>query len=181
MRSLVINSGRIIGLCVLIATTVLTAGCSRDSSDLELYIAEVRSRTSRAVEPIPQIKRYEAFVYREQDRRDPFVKIEPDRSSIQGPGGPGVRPDLNRNREPLEEFPLDSLRMLGVIAAGGKTFALIKAPDSVIHRVKPSNHMGQNYGVINSVSESEINLTEIIPDGFGGWMQRPAVVVLSDK
>lgn len=166
-------------LRVLITLAVVAvAGCGSNTSDLEVKVAEVKSRKSTAIEPIPQMKQYEAFVYEPGTRRDPFTPVEPERND-RGFDSAGIRPDLNRNKEPLEEFPLDSLRMVGTITAGGITFAMIKAPDGVVHRVTVRDHMGQNYGEITAISEAEVSLTEIIPDGFGGWMQRPASLALA--
>lgn len=155
-------------------------GCSRDMSDLQQYVAEIKSRKSRTIEPIPQMEPYVAFTYSDVDRRDPFVKVEPE-GGQETAAMSMIRPDLRRNREPLEEYPLDSLRMVGVIRTARRSFALVKAPDSVIHRVSVGNHLGQNFGEIQSISETELTLLEIIPDGFGGWMQRPAVLAMSEQ
>lgn len=161
-----------------LSAAVLLSACGGDMSDLRQYVAEVKSRKSRAIEPIPQMQPYIAFSYEAEGKRDPFVKIEPE-----GDDSPisSIRPDLNRNREPLEEYPLDSLRMVGVIGTAQRTYALIKAPDSVIHRVGVGDHLGQNFGEIKRINETEVTLEEIIPDGFGGWMQRPAVLAMSEQ
>ena len=153
------------------------AACGSGMEDLEQYVTEVKGRTTKQIEPIPQIKQYEAFTYVGGERRNPFVPAEP----VKDPNAPGntIRPDPNRNPEPLEEFPLDGLRMLGTIDTGNGVFALIKAPDNVVHRVTRGNHMGQNYGRITSVSDTLVELVEIIPDGFGGFMERPASLALS--
>lgn len=156
---------------------LLLSGCSADMSDLEARVAEVKSRKSTAIEPIPQVKQFESFVYDVAGRRDPFTPTEPQRDK-KGFDNAGLKPDLNRNKEPLEEFPLDALRMVGSINMSGKTFAMVKAPDGVIHRVTVREHMGQNYGEITAVNESEVSLTEIVPDGYGGWMKRPATLAL---
>ena len=157
----------------------LAAGCAQDMSDLEDYALEVRSRKSRAIEPIPQPTPYEPFAYEPGERRDPFLAILRSREEAPGAGVAGsVRPDVDRPREPLEEFPLDALRMVGTITLQSRAFALIRAPDAVVHRVTIGDHLGQNYGKITGISETEIVLMEIIPDGFGGWMQRPAAVAL---
>jgi type IV pilus assembly protein PilP len=158
--------------------SVLLAACSGDMSDLEEYAMEVKSRKSRAIDPIPQPKPYEPFVYDAGDRRDPFMPVLQSKEDIAGGTG-SVRPDVNRPKEPLEEFSLDSLRMLGTITLKDHAYALIKAPDAVVHRVTIGDHLGQNYGKITDISETEVNLTEIIPDGFGGWMQRPASIALA--
>jgi len=162
------------------ALLALLAGCGQDMSDLENYAMEVKARTSRNIEPIPQIKTFEPFSYEAGDRRDPFLQLLRSREeSAAAAGGAGsVRPDVNRPREPLEEFPLDSLRMVGTISMQKRAFALIRAPDAVVHRVSVGDHLGQNYGKITAISETEVVLMEIIPDGFGGWMQRPATVAL---
>ena len=155
------------------------SACSIGMGDLEEFVAQEKAKKSTKIEPIPQIKQYEAFAYVEGSRRDPFVSPDPDRRAAGAGAGSALAPDLHRNREPLEEFPLDGLRMLGVIQANGKTYALVKAPDNIVHRVTRGDHMGQNYGAITKVDDTEITLTEIIPDGFGGWMQRPASLALA--
>jgi type IV pilus assembly protein PilP len=159
---------------VLVALT-LTA-CGSGLSDLEKYAAEVKGRKSTAIPPIPQVKQFESFAYVPGDRRDPFVASQPEASA----NAAGPRPDMNRNREPLEEFPLDGLRMAGTLQTPAGLFALVKAPDGVIHRITTKNYMGQNYGQIVAISSSEIKLQELVPDGFGGWVQRDASLALSD-
>ena len=165
---------RFFSLCVVVAA-LLTA-CGSGQSDLDRYIAEVKARKSKDIEPIPQVKPYQPFEYQPAGRRDPFVFIERNDQPA-NPNGP--RPDLHRNKEPLEEYPLDALRMVGIISTPKGTFALVKAPDAVVHRVTIHNHLGQNYGEIVAISESEISLLELVPDGFGGWTQRPASLALS--
>lgn len=157
---------------------VTLVACSVGMSDLEDFVAQEKAKKSTRIEPIPQIKQYEAFAYVGGDRRDPFVPSAERQADTAG-GNSALRPDVHRNREPLEEFPLDGLRMLGMILANGQTYALVKAPDNVIHRVTRGDHMGQNYGAITQINDSEIKLTEIVPDGFGGWMQRPASLALA--
>lgn len=168
-------SARIQGL--LLAAAASVAACGGGQDDLETYVAEVKGRTTRQIEPIPQIKPYEPYTYIGTDRRNPFIKTDPPRD----PNAPGsnIRPDPNRNPEPLEEFPIDSLRMLGTINKDRAVFALVKAPDGVVHRVTMGNHMGQNYGKIVAISDTSVDLVEIIPDGFGGFMERQANLALS--
>ena len=150
-------------------------GCGGDNGDLRRYIEDVKARKSKDIEPIPQIQPYQPFTYIAEGRRDPFAKAPSARAS--GPGG-GVMPDLKRNREPLEEFPLDALRMVGTLSIRGQQFALIRAPDAVVHRITVGNYMGQNYGKVMGITDAEISLKEIVPDGFGGYIERPATLVL---
>jgi type IV pilus assembly protein PilP len=154
----------------------LLAGCGGDMRDLKDWVNKIKAQPAAPIEPIPQMKQYEAFAYVPGDRRDPFVPIQPKEEQA---ANNGLHPDINRNKEPLEEFPLDGLRMVGTITTGGKNYAMVKAPDGVIHRVTVKDHMGQNYGEITQISESEISLQELVPDGFGGWVQRPATLALA--
>ncbi len=157
---------------------LLLAGCSSGMRDLDDWVAEVKSRKSRQIEPIPQIKAYEAFAYDAGTRRDPFIAVEPQREAPAGRGA-GPRPDVKRAKDALEEYPLDALRMQGTIRTPRATFALVKAPDGVIHRVGIGAHMGQNDGEIKAITDNDISLTELVADGFGGWLQRPAVLALT--
>ncbi len=168
---------RLIAL-VMIASTL--ASCGGEGDDLDQFINEVKGRTSKAIEPLPQIKQYQAFSYVPAERRDPFEANLITRAQMAASAAGGVHPDFNRNKEPLEEFPLDSLRMVGTIQIKQRVYALIKAPDAVIHRVARSDHMGQNYGKVVKVTEAGIELMEIVPDNFGGWMQRPASLALAE-
>ena len=167
-----------------LAAPVLLSGCGGDMSDLEQYALDVKARKSKTIDPIPTPKPYEPFVYKPGDRRDPFLPLlgsgaaAAAAAAAGAAGGNGIHPDVNRPKEPLEEFPLDSVRMLGTITMQKRAYALIKAPDNVVHRVSVGDHIGQNYGKITGISETEVVLMEIIPDGFGGWMQRPASVAL---
>lgn len=167
---------------LLLAAASLLVGCGQDMDDLEDYAREVKARKSRAIDPFPQPKAYEPFLYDPGERRDPFLPLLAARDAAAlasaSAGTGGIKPDLNRPREPLEEFPLDSVRMVGTITQKKQAFALIKAPDNVVHRVTVGDHIGQNFGKITAISETEVVLMEIIPDGLGAWMQRPATVAL---
>ena len=164
----------------LLVASLGLGGCSRSMDDLEAYVAEVKSRKSRQIEPIPQVKQFESFTYVAGDRPDPFLPVEPEQGDDGFLADAGLKPNINRNKEPLEEFPLDGMRMLGTILYEGRVSALIRAPDGIIHRVTRGNHMGQNYGEIVAIDENQVQLSEIVPDGFGGWVKRPAVLALTE-
>jgi type IV pilus assembly protein PilP len=154
------------------------AGCSGGMNDLRAYIDEVKARPGGRIEPLPQIQPAPTFLYEPGNRRSPFVPDAPERArsgpnSVQGP-------DPNRPREFLEQFPLDTMHMVGTLTVGGGTFGLLQTADGLIHRVSVGNHIGQNYGRIMSISESEISLVEVIPDGLGGYIERPASIALSN-
>lgn len=164
---------------LMLALVLLLGGCGRGMEDLEQWVAEVKSRTSTTIAPIPQIKPYEAYSYEVAGRRDPFVPVQPQQPTNVA-GGNGPHPDFKRNKEVLEEYPLDALRMQGTIRTPQAVFALVKAPDGVIHRVGIGSHMGQNFGDIKTITDTEITLSELVADGFGGWLQRAAVLALTE-
>lgn len=163
--------------CLLCAATLM-AGCGGDSDDLMAYVEEVKSRKSSDIEPLPQIKPYETFLYVDAGRRDPFIN-----APTQKGGGSALSAfvDTRRNREPLEEFPLDALRLVGTLTIAGQRYALVRDPAAVVHRVTVGNYLGQNYGKITAIAESEITLREIVPDGFGGYIERPATIAASEQ
>ena len=153
------------------AGALLLAGCSSGDSDLNSFIKRVKAVPGGRVEPLPEIKPYEAFTYSDQNLRSPFV---PTMS-----GANTVRPDAHRVREFLEQYSLDTLKMVGTLTLGGSHYGLVLASDGRVHRVVIGNHMGQNDGTITDISASKISLTEIVPDGLGGYVERPAALALT--
>ncbi|MGI9237766.1 MAG: pilus assembly protein PilP [Woeseiaceae bacterium] len=165
-------------LIVAISACMLSA-CGGDMDDLDQYINEIKARPGGRIEPLPEITPYEVFTYiaDAQGMRSPYV---PDTPQASGGAGGGARPDLDRSREYLESFPLDSLRMVGTLDIDDTVYGLVRTSDGLVHRVTPSNYLGQNDGRITGISESEITLVEIISDGIGGYIERDAAVGLSD-
>lgn len=166
-------------ITVLLASFALTA-CSGDMDDLDQYVNEVKARPGGRIEPLPEITPYEVFTYiaDAEGHRSPFVPDSPQAAAGMAAGG--TRPDPERSREFLEQFPLDTLRMVGTLELGNTHFGLVQTSDGLIHRVVPGNYMGQNDGRIVSVNDSEIELVEIISDGIGGYLEREAAVGLAD-
>lgn len=163
------------GLLFLVSIT----GCDRDMTDLEDYVAKVQSVKSSDIEPIPEVQVFTPYIYEPGDRRDPFLELE---FSVKGPAmvSSGVRPDVSRNSEPLEAFPLDALSMVGNLQAHNTMFALVRGGDGIVHRVTLGNHMGQQYGKITGISEQQVELLEVVPDGYGGYMEQPNSLKLID-
>jgi len=160
----------------------LTACSGNNREDLRSYVEEVKARQHSKIEPLPEFAPYETHLYSASNARDPFTApaYSAPRSQVARGSGTGIAPDFKRSREPLESDPLDSLRMVGTLERNGNSWALVRMSDSTIHRVKPGNYMGQNYGKIIQITESEVELTEIVPDGLGGWMERQAALALSE-
>ena len=165
----------------LLATSLAACG-GNNTEDLRSYVEDVKSRQNPRVDPLPEFAPYETHLYQASVDRDPFtppVYSAPKSDIAQATGG-GISPDFNRPREPLETEPLDSLRMVGTLEKDGNSWALVRMSDSTIHRVQPGNYVGQNHGKIIDITESEVELTEIVPDGLGGWMERQAALALSE-
>lgn len=166
-------------LCFLFGC-VLLAGCAeRDLSDLEAYVAEVQARPKGSIEPMPEIKTMETFVFDPEGLRDPFMPEKPTPPPQVAVTGSSVRPDLTRPREELEKYALDSLRMVGTVRKDNILWGLVQTSEGTIYRVKPGNYMGQNYGRIIQINEDKIELVEIVPDTPESWRERPASLALA--
>ena len=160
------------------------AACGRAGmDDLNGYIDEVKARPGGKIKPLPEPKPYEAFVYQAFESRDPFSTIVPGEAEAQATKGKGtgVTPDFKRPKEITEGFPLDAMRMVGHLLRDKQLWALVRDPEGTLHRVRPGNYMGQNHGRITRVNEQRVELTEIVPDGLGGWMERQASIALSEQ
>lgn len=159
------------------------SGCGDRMGDLRQYTNEVKARKGGHIEPIPQIKPFEVYTYADADMRSPFVQGGDATTApalAKGATVAGLHPDFNRNREYLEQFPLDGLRMVGTLTVNGVLFGLVRDSDNVLHRVTMGNYLGQNYGKIISITDSDIKLHEMVPDGQGGWSERITDVTLSE-
>lgn len=165
--------------CVLILTICLIIiACSEvDYSDLDTFISNSGNGLRGQVDPLPEVKQYRFFTYRAFDMSNPFV---PRKSEQAQNVDNGIQPDLNRRKETLETFPLESLAMVGSLEQDEAIFALIKSPEGTLHRVKAGNYLGQDYGKINEISESEVEVIEIIQDGVNEWAERANTLMLDD-
>jgi type IV pilus assembly protein PilP len=151
------------------------AGCGGGTSDLKRELEEMKKRPGSRIEPLPEIRPYEIFNYDQAGLRSPFTAS----TSVVAPGAGGLRPDAHRPREFLEGFSLDTLKMVGTLHQGGKNFALLQTKDGLIHRVLPGNRVGQNDGKITAITDSKVSVVEIVPDGLGGYIERPAAISLA--
>src|SRR6187549_3434278 len=166
------NSWRLIGsLCVLAG---VLSGCSSKDDELSQFIADTKKEPGGRVEPLPELKPYESYAYESASMRSPFMP------GGSGGGAAGLRPDQRRNREFLEQFSLDTLRMVGTLRLADRTYGLIKTKDGLVHRVLPGNYLGQSDGRVTEISASKISVVEIVADGLGGYMERPASLGLNN-
>jgi len=163
-------------------TSLILAGCANnDMSDLRSFIEEVKQRPPGRIEPLPEIKEVETHAYSSSELRNPFAPEKAAEEQETQVVNNGLKPDFNRRKEELEGFALDSLRMVGTLQQEDITWGLIRANDGTIHRVRNGNYMGMNFGKITRVSEDKIELTEIIKDGQGGYIERQASVALPEE
>jgi type IV pilus assembly protein PilP len=163
-----------IAVLLAVAATLLMAGCSGGQSDLEKWVAETKKKPGGRIEPLPEVKPYETFTYNANGMRSPFQPVGPNT------GQSSLRPSIRRNREFLEGFSLDTLKMVGTFRVGSSFYGLVQSKDGLVHKVQPGNYIGQNDGKITDITGGKISITEIIPDGLGGYIERPASLALAD-
>jgi len=167
-------------LTVAPAALLLLSGCSRDVNDLYTFIEKEKSSNVGSVKPIPQFKPYESFSYTAAELRDPFVSnVELDKDLASD--ADGLHPETDRPKQPLEAFPLDTLAMVGTLEQKENRWGLIKDPQNIVHRVQLGNYMGQNEGRILEITETDIHLVEIVPDGIGGFIERDASIAIGNE
>lgn len=154
----------------------ILAGCSQGESPQQ-WVAREKAKKGAPLAPLPVIKTFEVFLYKDQDLRDPFGLSLEEQSEA---NNTGPHPDQNRPREALEAFPLDGLKMSGTLGSAKNTEGLLRDPDGVVHRVHVGNYIGQNYGRIIGIDEDHIDLVELVTNGAGGWMERQAKISLGD-
>lgn len=166
-------------LCVAAFIAAVLTGCSGGNDDLLAYISSVKAKRAGKISPVPEFKPYESFAYNDENLRDPFSIITDSEATKQG-SELALRPNINRNKEALEEYPLDTLHFVGHLEKNGEKWAIITSPDNLVYRVKTGNHLGTNYGEIIAISETQIDIKEIIQDGLGGWIEREAALSLTE-
>ncbi len=167
-------------LIIIGLTSISITACTQSNDDLETFIEQTKSKHLGSVEPLPTFEPYKNFIYSASDLRDPFepafeAEVGEERATS------NLRPEMNRPKEPLETYPLDTLRMVGILIQNENTWGLVKDPNNVVHRVQTGNYAGQNEGQIVSVTETQIDIIEIIPDGLGGYIERTASLAIGSK
>lgn len=153
------------------------AGCGSDGlDDLREFVKSAHADKKPRVEPLPEIRTMETFVYSASDKTDPFMELnlKPPVTKTAGSGGP----DPTRRKEALEEYPLDALKMVGTLFRGKQAWAVIMAPDGTVHRAQIGNHLGQNFGQITRISEEKVEVIELIQGSMGDWVEREAGIAL---
>ena len=174
------NTAALLSLCCLMA-----ACGSSEQDELQQWITEQRSATKPRVVPIPEPKKFTPQAYTQETATDPFsvqkLTQALKRDSAQSTSNAGlIAPELARRKEPLESFPLDTMSMVGTIIRAGTLVALVKV-ENLIYQVRPGNYLGQNYGRITKVGETEVVMREIVQDAAGEWIERVATLQLQER
>lgn len=176
------NKVKVIIMC-LVALTLIS--CKKDTSDLDTFFANAKKIPPKQIDPLPEINPPEIFVYEAKELRDPFsndLKMTQEQiSDVANNVVDGEGPNLNRRKEFLETFPLDGLNMVGTYQQEGSFWGLIEDPEGDVHRVSVKEHLGQNYGEILAIIEGQIDVSEWVSDGLGGWVVREASIALREN
>ena len=165
-----------------LACMAALAACSGEQfGDLKNELNEMTKDLRGRVDPLPQVRPYEPVAYQAENEVDPFRpgRIEVALAGGATPAAGGRAPDLDRPKEPLEAYPLESIQMVGSLTQGRETFGLVKAGPN-LYRVRKGNYMGQNFGVITGIDESQISLKELIQEGSGEWVERSSSLQLQE-
>jgi len=168
-------------LFALACMAALAACGGEQFGDLKNELNDMTKDLRGRVDPLPQVRPYEPVAYQAENEVDPFRpgRIEVALAGGATPGAGGPAPDLDRPKEPLEAYPLESIQMVGSLTQGRETFGLVKAGPN-LYRVRKGNYMGQNFGVITGIDEAQISLKELIQEGSGEWVERSSSLQLQE-
>jgi len=166
-----------IAACILISLSMLLTGCADTANeDLESFLRNAGNDMQVKIKPLPEMKSYLSFEFNADGAlNDPFkTRRDFEHSAI-------LAPNLNRPKQPLEGFPLESLKFVGMIERGESTFGLLKTPDNSIQQIQSGQYVGQNFGKVTSIYENGIDILEVIQDdSTGDWVEQPASLLLDE-
>ena len=165
---------------ILVSVCIVLASCAQsgDQQDLQQWMNDAAKGIKGRIPPLPQVKPYEPVAYDVGNLVDPFkpAKIAPEGKK----GGGGVQPDFDRPREPLEAYPLESLKYVGVMSKKKVSYAIVLV-DGSLYQVRTGNYLGQNFGVVTKISEAEVVLKELVQDAAGDWVERVSSLQLQGQ
>ena len=164
-------------LLTLTLTIGLTACAGEENVELKAYVSEVKARQKTRIPPLPKPKSFEVFTYDEVSLRNPF---EPTVEIQAAESNNGLKPDMTREREALEEYAVGSLKMMGILEKNNRRWALIRTSDGTLYRITTGRYLGKNNGKVMSITETQLELKEIVPDGLGGWIERMTTLSVSE-
>ena len=167
------------------AALVLCAGmvgCTDNGVELQQWMQETKQATKVSIPKLSEPKKFIPFLYDSKSSVDPYNpnKLLVALARAQGTSNSMLKPDMERRREPLESFPLDTLKMVGTMTKPGTRYALLQA-DKTVFQAKVGNYVGQNFGLITKVSDTGVELKEIVQDASGDWVERLAKLELQES
>lgn len=171
---------------IALSLALFIAGCGgSEHEELQRWMTEQKAITKPQIQPIPEPKKFTPQAYNQESATDPFnsqkLTQALKRESTQSASSAAlIAPELNRRREPLESYPLDAMSMVGSLVKQGQPVALLRV-DNLLHQVRPGNYIGQNYGRITKVTETEVVLRELVQDATGEWIERAATLQLQER
>lgn len=173
---------RALGLVGLALTGALLAGCTSSNDELQQWMEDQRQQTRPTVKPLTPPKTFQPQPYEAQAVVDPFstqkLTVALRREATQPSSL--LAAEMKRRREPLEAFPLDSMAMVGSVSRDGRPYALLRV-DSLLYQARVGDYMGQNFGRITKISETEITLREVVQDAAGEWIERTSTLQLQEQ
>jgi type IV pilus assembly protein PilP len=174
------NAMKSFRILTILAVSLLLAACARTDNfnDLQRFVSDAKATPGGAIEPVPEFEDYEAFTYSAAGFRSPFevpirIKLQEGMRASQD-----VQPNLDRIKEALESYAIAELAMVGMVERKGVYVALVQSTLGEVHRVMPGSYLGRNHGRVVSITDTQVDLIEIVPSGDGGWMERPQTLSL---
>ena len=174
---------RLLNTAALALAAFALAGCSdSDVREVQQWMADTEKNTPVSVKPLSEPKTFIAFAYQAGDAIDPFSqdKLLAELARTDARSDSPLKPDTERRRELLETFPLDTMQMVGLLQKGGDNHALVQI-DRNVHQVRAGQRIGQNFGVVTSVTEQAVNIREVVQDATGDWVERMSKLELQDS
>jgi type IV pilus assembly protein PilP len=167
---------------VVVAAALVLGACSADHEELQQWMDQQRREVKPIVTPLQPPKKFDPEPYAQGQKVEPFSNQKLTVALKQEARQPNslLAAELNRRKEPLEAYPLDNMTMVGSVSKQGQPFALLRV-DALLYQVKVGDYLGQNYGRITKIAETEIALREIVQDAAGEWIERPATLQLQEK
>jgi type IV pilus assembly protein PilP len=169
-------------IALVLGLVISIAGCGNDGlDDLRSFVKNEHKNRKPRVEPLPEIKIPPSFAYPASDKADPFSSANLSPKTTRNKTKKSLPLYLlTRRKGPLEAYPLDALKMVGTLQRKNEIWVVIKAPDGSMHRAKPGDYMGKNYGMITKITENKVSLVEKIQNAIGDWVDRQAAISISE-
>jgi type IV pilus assembly protein PilP len=166
----------------LVLAALLLGGCSANQDELRAWMDGQRRDVKPNVTPLAAPKKFDPEPYSSAQAVDPFSAQKLSVAVKQEARQPNslLAAEMNRRKEPLEAYPLDSMSMVGSVARGGQPFALLRV-DNLLYQVKLGDYLGQNFGRVTRIGETEVTLREVVQDAAGEWIERPASLQLQER